>query len=835
MTLALEDCRINLDARTVVRGDERVRLTGTEVALLRYLVANPQRVLTREEIYREVWKHQHELRTRTLDLAILRLRKKIEMDPREPTHIVSVYGVGYTFVPLGKAIEASSEPEVPPAATNLGREENDFFGREEEQATLNQLVESREGCVTVLGPPGTGKTRLVKHWAAQRLASGEVESAWFCDLTESRSEFEVLQAIATSFETTLPEKDPSPAVLSIRLGRAIAARGNTLVLLDNAEQVVKWLAPLLRSIWEQAPKACFVVTSQVPLGIAMEQRMPLSPLPIATGTGAENPAVQLFVDRARLVKPSFACTEENRADIEAVVTDLDGLPLAIELAAARVHLMSPSDLRAKLVDRFRILKRPKLAGPARHMTLQAALDNSWELLHPWEQAALACCSVFRGGFDWDAVEAVVDLGAWPDAPWSVDVVATLVERSLVRVREESNTRLSLLVSVAAYAADRLAEMGDDETAGAELRHAQYYAGMRARLRGRKAQPANLWSKLMPMELENLRVVVDRAMARGWTDSMFHAAVDSFHVLEMLGAYRQASTLINTALQGPYVGVQRAELLQVLAWSLYKSGRLEASERAFIESSSLYQALGDSGGEGRNLNGLGSVYRTLGRLDEALACHKRRQELMATSENASVLWTAITHANLGNLYSDMGRLDEAFDSMAQALKMFEELGGQRQMAAALYNIGHVLWKRAEYDKTLEYYQRALAMSKQVGQRSLEGTVLGAMGHIFAVKGDLPEALACLEEAETLLRRLDDSESIATLLCHRGEYACIAGDASKARQALEEAEAIARDLGVADRSELRAELASLVKSIEALGDATGRVPETTERSRECPETE
>ena len=127
MTVTLEACAINLDTRTVVRDNDNGRLTGIEAELLRYFVSRPQEVLPREDLYREVWKHQSELRTRTLDLAILRLRKKIERDPTAPTHIITVYGIGYTFVPLGATAEPIAPTEHVPLSTNLGRPENDFW------------------------------------------------------------------------------------------------------------------------------------------------------------------------------------------------------------------------------------------------------------------------------------------------------------------------------------------------------------------------------------------------------------------------------------------------------------------------------------------------------------------------------------------------------------------------------------------------------------------------------------------------------------------------------------------------------------------------------------
>lgn len=136
---------------------------ATEVELLLYLAARPKEVVPREELYREVWKRRAELHTQPLDLAVLRLRKKIEQDPRNPIQVLTVYGSGYSFVPTGESVGLAISIDAPKQITNLDREENELFGREAEIASLDKLIQSRRECITVLGPPGTGKTRLVKH------------------------------------------------------------------------------------------------------------------------------------------------------------------------------------------------------------------------------------------------------------------------------------------------------------------------------------------------------------------------------------------------------------------------------------------------------------------------------------------------------------------------------------------------------------------------------------------------------------------------------------------------------------------------------------------------
>ena len=214
----------------------------------------------------------------------------------------------------------------------------------------------------------------------------------------------------------------------------------------------------------------------------------------------------------------------------------------------------PKTLRARLSDRFKLLSRPASSGPRRQATLQGALDWSWELLQPWEQSALAQCSVFRGGFGWEAAEAVVDLVNWPEAPWVVDVVARLVEQSLVMVGEGpgGESRLSLLVSVGAYAADKLVEMGEAEVLAAERRHARHYAAFGTveyleslGLHGGIQRRVQLHS-----EVTNLVVAANRGIRSDWIDEARQVCLAALKVWQSTGPFA--------------LGVQLAERVYALA-------------------------------------------------------------------------------------------------------------------------------------------------------------------------------------------------------------------------------------------------------------------------------
>jgi predicted ATPase len=251
------------------------------------------------------------------------------------------------------------------------------------------------------------------------------------------------------------------------------------VILDNFEQLVAQADATVGRWLDVAGDAAFLVTSRERLGLAGEQVLLLDPL------DAESDAIALFAERARAQLDDFDLDDAMRRDVAAVVAQLDGLPLAIELAAARVAVLSPAQIAVRLRDRFAMLRLPGGAGPARRQAaLEAAIDWSWALLQPWEQSTLAQCAVFDGGFTLEAAEQVIDLGAWSEAPPVMDVVQSLVDKSLVRAwttrgghprRDLDEPFFGMFLSIQDYARGKLAAAGDATRTEAERRHGRCYA------------------------------------------------------------------------------------------------------------------------------------------------------------------------------------------------------------------------------------------------------------------------------------------------------------------------------------------------------------------------
>jgi predicted ATPase/DNA-binding NarL/FixJ family response regulator len=421
----------------------------------------------------------------------------------------------------------AADPGPAAARSNLPRVSGRLFGRDQDLARLAEACSGASGVVSVVGPPGTGKTLLVQHYAASRLAGFPGGVLW-CDVTEATSLEGIHAVVARALELELRGGDPSA-----QIARALAARGAVLVVLDNVEQVILASSSALAAWARQAPEARFITTTREALRIDGEAVVQLEPLELPEGGDlaalAANPAVALFTERARAVAPGFALSDANAADVCALLRLLDGLPLAIELAAARACVLPLASIIARLSQGFDLLRGERRDVHARQATLRRAFDWSWGLLEPYERAVLAQSTVFCGGFRLDATEAVLDLSRWPGAPMVIDVVQALLNKSLLRVARQQRAAepsFALLQSVAAYAAEKLRDpsaiagedgapaSGPGAARAAEDRHAAHFAsyGGDASLDALVAQGGEARQVKLFEQAENISAALDRAIA-----------------------------------------------------------------------------------------------------------------------------------------------------------------------------------------------------------------------------------------------------------------------------------------------------------------------------------
>ena len=669
---------------------------------------------------------------------------------------------------------------------NLPRERDAFVGRSADLAAIDARLAAGSRLVSVLGLAGTGKTRLARRygWTALGDFPGGV---FFCDLSEARSLDAVFFVVAAALDVPLGKSDPQ-----VQLGHAIAARGRVLLILDNFEQLVAQAQGSVGRWLDRAPEAAFLVTSRERLHLAGEDVLPLAPLP------PDAEGVELFALRARAQRPDFALTDANRSAVQRIVALLDGLPLAIELAAARIGVMSPAQLVERLADRFRVLAGTH--GEAnRHATLRGAIDWSWNLLAPWEQAALAQCAVFEHGFTLEAAEAVLDLSAWPDAPPAADAVQALVDKSLLRswVPVEQHRYdieepyFGMYLSIHDYAAAKLAASGLDAQRAAEQRHGGFFAalGSDEGLAALRSHAAVALRRALALELDNLVAACRRALVRkdgGQAVGALRAiwvvlgAQGPFTLVTELGTQVDALADIDASLRaaalvtaasalvaagraneaGPKYAralalareandpLREAEVLSRIGNAERLQGRMDPARRAFTSALAIPAALADPFRHAVLLTELGIVHRQTGAIDEARVCYEQAlaisREAVDREQESKVL------NNLAILHAEQGRFEVARTLFESSLALSRELGDRRQSGLALGNLGSLALDLGRFEAAREHCLAALAIHRDTGERLEEGNALCNLGSAHRGRGE-PDAARRMFEASLAVAR------------------------------------------------------------------------------------
>ena len=442
---------------------------------------------------------------------------------------------------------------------HLPAERDAFVGRGADLQAIARHFDDGARLVTLLGPGGTGKTRLAVRYGHAWLGDWP-GGVWFCDLSEASTLDGIHYAVGSALGVRLGAGDAAA-----QLAEAIAGRGRCLVVLDNFEQVAQHAAATIGRWLDGAPEAAFMVTSRERLNVAGEVVQPVEPLPL------DGPAIELFVVRAQAQRPGFVLDDAQRAAVAEVTRLLDGLPLAIELAAARIAVLSPAQLVLRLRDRFALLAGR--GGTGRQATLRAAIDWSWQLLSAWEQSAFEQCSVFEGGFTLAAAEAVIDLAPWPEAPPVVDAMQALLDKSLLRrwVPPQASARQELdepyfgmYLSIHEYATEKRRQRGLEVERTLQLRHGRFFAafGSDAAIEALATHGGMQRQQALRQELDNLLAACRRAVIRGDGEVAVACYRAAWEVLALQGPFGVAVTLGGEIAAMPGLDVPLAETARI---------------------------------------------------------------------------------------------------------------------------------------------------------------------------------------------------------------------------------------------------------------------------------
>ncbi len=645
---------------------------------------------------------------------------------------------------------------------NLPQQVTSFIGRERELADAKRLLDGTR-LLTLLGMGGLGKTRLSLQIGADVLEKYP-DGVWFVDLAPIRDPSLVPNAVAQVLG--IHEEPGKP--LTQTLGAHIREH-KLLVVLDNCEHLVSACANLADALLQAAPQVRILATSREALHIPGEQTYPVLPLAVPDRkAGVEallrSEAVQLFVERARLQKPGFSLTEREAPAIAELCARLDGIPLALELAAARLRSLSVSDINARLNDRFKLLIGGSRVALERQQTLRALVSWSYDLLQENEQIVLDRLSVFAGGFDLQAAEAVC--GADPIAPEDVlDLVTSLVEKSLVMLEQESDgsryglletikefahehlsQRFGLLGTIHEFAQERLKDR--DDVAATAARHCDYFLGVAKTARTKLEGPEQAeWMRRVEVDLDNLRAAIALALAGGVDPVIaveFEAWLMRFRILR--GYSTEGRTNIRAALALPVL----QERTKARANALYVGGALAINQSDYAEATKM--------------------------LTESLAI---RRELGNARGTAAALST------LSTLHLQRGDLTKAREFEEEAISIFRELVDGIGEAIGLLNLGEISLRQGDHGGAQSLFEQCLAIARDVKHQELQSDCERNLGELALGAGNLEAAQARFARSFKICREAEDKRGEAIALWGMGRTDAASGDLSSARTKLADA--------------------------------------------------
>ena len=687
---------------------------------------------------------------------------------------------------VAAALRGDGTAAIPVRRHELPAERDAFIGRATELDEVARWLSQGTRLLSVLGPGGMGKTRLSLRFGAT--AGGRFPGGvWFCDLSQARSLDGIVSAVASSLGVPLGGEDPV-----VQLGHAIAGRRQCLVILDNFEQISEHAAATIGRWLDRATEASFLVTSRARLALPGEVELRLESLPVV------REGVELFEVRARAQRPGFAVTALNRDVIAQIVGLVDGLPLAVELAAARMRVLNEVQILDRLGDRFKLLAGGSSTS-ARQRTLRAAIDWSWDLLTPWEQAAWAQMSVFEGGFTLEAAEAVVDLSAWPEAPSVLDVTQSLLDRSLIRRLLPSTGdamldefRFGMYVSAREYAREKLAAERESQMA-VNLRHGLYYAcfGREDALQALHRHGGMIRLKRLGQDIDNLVAACHSSVGKGDGGAAlatYRAACEVFEHRCLYAAGAELGAVV-AAMPG-LAPCERGLLAVTRGRNARLAGRYEEALGHYEIAVGLLRGEGDQGSFGGALAELGCTLGELGRGEETLAVLEECQRF--AREHGDRWLEGVVHGHVAAQRQRENRLEEGRKSYALAIALLHDVGDPRRESVIRSNLSVLLLRLGEVEASRLQVEAALSLARSIGHRRSEALALANLANLYAGFGQTLQALQHLRDALSVFRELGLRAQEGTAIGNIGRLHHEQAEFADAWSAYEAALAIAQEV-------------------------------------------
>jgi len=659
------------------------------------------------------------------------LSGELGTEPGATTRVLRDEIAAGRFQPTRRAAPRQEEPSHS-VKHNLPASRTNFVGREREMVEVRRML-AMTGLLTLTGTGGCGKTRLALE-VARDLVGTYKDGVWLVELAPLSEGALVPQVMAATLGVQEQPGRPLQESLLDALGDK-----ETLLILDNCEHLLDAAARLTVALLDSCSRLRVLATSREPLGVTGELGWPVPSLS-APGTqqsltveelgGYES--VRLFADRASKRHPGFELTSENATAVARVCVGLEGIPLAIELAAARIGMLSAAQISERLGHSLKLLTDGDQRVDHRHQTLRAALEWSFELLGEPEQALFRRLAEFAGGFTLDAAESV-GVGEGIDQEDVLELLSVLVDKSLVVAEEnwEQGARYRLLEPVRQYAREKLGVSGEAEAVG--RRHAEFFLALaeEAEPELTRSQQAE-WLDLLETERDNLRAALSWALGRE-LDSGPRMAGALCRFWHTRGYLSEGRTYLEAVASSSAVPTTiRAKALDGLGWIAEPQGDYERAREAYEESLELYRISNDKRG----------VANVLG--------------------------------DLGSLALDRGDYEEATSLLVESLTLHRELGSKEEVVGVLNGLGVLASAKGDREQSISYFSEALALSRGTGNVRRNATSLGNLGITMLVHDNPEQATVLLEESLALFREIGDSSNIAIGLMYSALAALTEGD-------------------------------------------------------------
>jgi predicted ATPase len=703
--------------------------------------------------------------------SVLVTRKTLWLDQAARRHSIQIRRVETITEALGLLAGRLRPP------CNVPVLRSSFVGREREMAELAELfsdAQSMTQLVTIAGPPGTGKTRLTLE-TGRRLIQRFPGGCWFADLSETRTSAGISEAVAASFGVPLPGGIPPEEGVS----RFLEFREPLLLILDNFEQVATHAGSTI-GLWRQrAPQVSFLVTSRALLGLDGEREFFLNPLllppadrlpKLSAGEIATYDCVQLFLDRAQQVRTGFALSDENAQSVAQICVRLDGIPLAIELAAARIRILQPSQLLTRLEQSPQLLRTTRRDVARRHETLLAAIEWSYELLEPYEKDVFLRVSIFTGGFYLDAAESILAASNLREMPPLVGVIQSLCEKSLLKVTDtDYGPRFRMLLSVRDYAQTKWRSVACEEEQSAlwdrTVEHFLGYAeAWNERMFGATCREA---LDRLSIEMDNLLAVHTRTSQRDELEVAARLLLAIDDTISTRGPFEDHVPRLQTTLERSFLLTSEscARLKLAYADALKMASRWDDS---IVIANELIR---ETPASNRWLHGASLVvcshaFREKGLYRDALRSLCEAEIKLRPADTKTMKWYVRCLRELSHVSFDLGENRDGVTYGEQG-EAAARTGGLLLLLPGVVNargLNHL--EMLEFELAEHCFSEAAVVAKCLGSIFDCSYPLGSQGWALERRGRFAEAIACHTESASIDRDCGRLRGVAASLMNRG---------------------------------------------------------------------